>query len=117
MRDNEYRGRQIFSASFEYRYKLPIQLFFDTYVKLRYDLGSTWEEKEQIRFKDLKHGIGATLSLTRLSVRLIFPSAEAFTLQIHFLKTLLFGDQPYSILQSGTTIEQIQILISKFENR
>ncbi|HEX9739290.1 MAG TPA: hypothetical protein VGA29_00835, partial [Ignavibacteriaceae bacterium] len=28
----------------------------------RYDLGSIWEEQEQIRFKDLRHGIGASIS-------------------------------------------------------
>jgi NTE family protein len=61
-RDNEYRGRQVFSASLEYMHKLPIKLFFDTYLKFRYDLGSAWTEKEQIRYKDLRHGIGATIS-------------------------------------------------------
>ena len=34
----------------------------DTYILARYDLGSTWEVQDQLRFKDLKHGIGATLS-------------------------------------------------------
>ncbi|MHB8578321.1 MAG: BamA/OMP85 family outer membrane protein [Ignavibacteriaceae bacterium] len=62
MMDNEFRGRQIFLASLEYRYKLPFQIFFDTYIKCRYDLGSTWDEQEEIRFKDLRHGIGTTLS-------------------------------------------------------
>ncbi len=62
MNDNQFRGRQIFLASLEYRYKLPFQIFFDTYFKFRYDLGSTWDEQEEIRFKDLRHGIGATLS-------------------------------------------------------
>ena len=62
MRDNEFRGRQIFLASLEYRYELPFKIFFDTYVKLRYDLGNVWLEQEEIRFKDLRHGIGATLS-------------------------------------------------------
>lgn len=63
MRDYEYRGRQIFQSSLEYRFKLPVQLFFDTYLRARYDLGWIWEEKEQIRFKDLHHGVGFTLSL------------------------------------------------------
>jgi NTE family protein len=45
-----------------YRYKIPFKIFFDTYFKLRYDLGNTWAEQEQIRFKDLRHGIGAALS-------------------------------------------------------
>jgi len=62
LRDYEYRGRQIFLTSLEHRYKLPIKLFFDTYVRVRYDLGSIWVEREQIRFKDLRHGIGASLS-------------------------------------------------------
>ena len=62
MRDNEFRGRQIFLASLEYRYELPIKIFFDTYFKLRYDIGYAWPEQEEIRFKDLRHGIGTTLS-------------------------------------------------------
>jgi len=63
LRENEYRGRQIFLTSLEYRYKLPFQIFFDSYLRARYDLGSIWAEREQIRLKDLRHGIGATLSI------------------------------------------------------
>jgi NTE family protein len=62
MRDNEYRGRQIFLTSLEYRYKLSFLKLVDTYFLARYDLGSTWEVQDQLRFKDLKHGVGATLS-------------------------------------------------------
>lgn len=62
MRENEYRGRQLFITSLEYRYRLPVNIFFETYLKLRYDLGSIWDEQEKIRFKDLKHGAGATIS-------------------------------------------------------
>lgn len=62
MRDNEFRGRQIFLGSFEYSVLLPFQIFFDTYLKFRYDLGSTWEVQEQIRFKDLRHGLGGSIS-------------------------------------------------------
>jgi len=62
MRENEFRGRQIFLTSLMYRLKLPFQIFFDTYLKFRYDIGSTWEEQSQIRFKDLRHGIGGILS-------------------------------------------------------
>ena len=46
----------------EYRYKLPFQIYVDTYLKVRYDLGSSWPNQEQIQFKDLKHGLGLTLS-------------------------------------------------------
>ena len=62
MHEFEFRGRQIFLASLMYRYKLPFKIFFDTYFKMRYDLGNTWAEQEQIRFKDLRHGIGTALS-------------------------------------------------------
>lgn len=62
MREYEYRGRQIFLTSLGYRYKLPVKLFFTTYLNLRYDIGSIWSQKEQIRFKDLRHGIGGTIS-------------------------------------------------------
>ncbi len=62
LRENEFRGRQIFLVSLEYRYKIPFLIFFDTYIMLRYDLGSIWNVQEQIRFKDLRHGIGGMLS-------------------------------------------------------
>jgi NTE family protein len=62
MREYEFRGRQIFLASLMYRYKLPIEIFFETYFKFRYDLGNTWAEQEQIKFKDLRHGIGGAIS-------------------------------------------------------
>jgi NTE family protein len=62
MNYSEYRGRQIFLTSLMYRYKLPFIIFFDTYLKVRYDLGSTWEEQEQIKFNDLRHGIGGAIS-------------------------------------------------------
>jgi NTE family protein len=57
-----FRGRQIFIASLDYRLIMPFKIFFDTYLGARYDLGSIWQNKEQIKFKDLKHGIGATIS-------------------------------------------------------
>lgn len=62
MHENEYRGRQILIASLMYRYKLPFLIFFDTYLKLRYDIGSSWPEQENIRFKDLRHGIGGSIA-------------------------------------------------------
>ena len=62
MHENEFRGRQIFLTSLMYQYKLPFIIFFDTYLKLRYDLGSTWDFQEQIRFKDLRHGIGGSIA-------------------------------------------------------
>lgn len=62
LHENELRGRQVFLASLMYQFKIPFKIFFDTYLWFRYDVGATWEEQEQIRYKDLKHGLGATLS-------------------------------------------------------
>ena len=59
---DQYRGRQIFLASLMYQYKLPFKIFFDTYTWFRYDIGSTWEQQEKIRFKDLRQGIGGSIS-------------------------------------------------------
>ena len=60
--ENEFRGRQIFLTSLMYQYKFPFKIFFDTYAWFRYDIGTTWAEQEQIRFKDLRHGIGGAIS-------------------------------------------------------
>ena len=61
-REFEFRGRQIMIASMEYRYKLPFDIYVDTYLKLRYDLGSSWTNQEEIHFKHLKHGLGLSIS-------------------------------------------------------
>ncbi|GJQ62501.1 MAG: patatin [Melioribacteraceae bacterium] len=62
LREHEFRGRQIFLASVEYRFDVPVKLFFNSFVKFRYDLGSIWANKEEIRFKDLRHGIGGSIA-------------------------------------------------------
>jgi NTE family protein len=61
--DIDSRGRQIFVVSLEYQSKLPFRLFFDTYFKARYDLGSIWSAPEEIRLADLRHGIGFGVAL------------------------------------------------------
>lgn len=61
-RDYEFRGRQILITSIHYRYKIPLDLYFDSYIKIGYDLGSSWINQEQIQFDDLKHGFGISLS-------------------------------------------------------
>ncbi|MBF8249027.1 MAG: putative esterase [Bacteroidetes bacterium] len=52
------RGRQLIVGSLEYIYESPFKLFFDTYLKARYDLGAIWSSPEQIRIVDFMHGIG-----------------------------------------------------------
>ncbi len=63
MVEDELRGRQILAASVEYRYTFPYRIFFDTYLGARYDLGNVWNFADDIRFKDLRQGLGAFLAL------------------------------------------------------
>jgi NTE family protein len=63
LRDDDRRGRQIFLINFEYRLKLPFKIIFNTYLKLRYDLGSVWRVREDILLRDLHHAVGAELAL------------------------------------------------------
>ncbi len=93
LRDHEFRNRQIFTTSLEYQVKLPFTIFFDTYCKLRYDLGATWFNPEEIKFQSLLHGIGATISLNTPIGPADFSIGKSFT----FLKssrgsTIAWGD-------------------------
>jgi NTE family protein len=63
LREDALRGRQIFRSSLEARYKLPFQIYFDTYFAARYDLGAVWLQTDEIEFDDLKHGLGLSLEL------------------------------------------------------
>jgi NTE family protein len=62
MREFERIGRQIFVSSLEFRYKLPFEIFFETYASFRYDAGGIWDVPEQIKFSNLRQGIGGSLS-------------------------------------------------------
>ncbi|HEY9165008.1 MAG TPA: patatin-like phospholipase family protein [Candidatus Kryptonia bacterium] len=61
LRDDALRGKQIFLASFELRTKLPVKLFFDTYLSGRFDIGDVWVQQQNIILKTLKQGIGGSL--------------------------------------------------------
>ena len=63
VKEDDARGRQIFVVSMEYSALLPFSLIWDTYFKARYDFGDIWPQREDIRLKDLHHGIGFGLSL------------------------------------------------------
>lgn len=58
---NEYekRGRQMVQGSVAYQVKIPYIQLFPTFFSVRYDLGATWLEPEQIKFSAFVHGIGA----------------------------------------------------------
>jgi NTE family protein len=61
--EDEILGRQVALGSIEYEYLLPFDIIFDTYFSLRYDIGAAWLMPEAIKFRNLKHGLGASLSL------------------------------------------------------
>lgn len=63
LREYDTRGRQIFLTSLELRTRFPFQIIWDTYFRIRYDLGSIWPQREDIRLRDFHHGIGAILSI------------------------------------------------------
>ncbi len=62
LREQEQRGRQLLSATMKYRVKSPIDIIFDTYFSIRYDIGSIWEVPEAMKLDNLRHGIGFDIS-------------------------------------------------------
>ncbi len=61
--ENDGRGRQMLVAGFEYRWWLPFRLIFDTYLRVRYDLGMISSDPEEIKLSRFRHGVGLELSL------------------------------------------------------
>ena len=80
---------------------LPFSLFFDTYAKIRYDLGSIWSEKEQIRFKDLKHGIGASLALDTPIGPAEFSVGQSFYFKNTLANNTIVTGTPYFYFSIG----------------
>ncbi len=62
-REDQQRGRQVVSASLDARVKVPFDVFFESYVSVRYDLGAIWTNPENIRIGDMNHGIGLTFGV------------------------------------------------------
>ncbi|MEP7146640.1 MAG: patatin-like phospholipase family protein [bacterium] len=95
MVEDELRGRQILSTSLEYRYMFPYKIFFDTYFILRYDLGNVWQVTEDIRFKDLRHGIGFTAAFDTPIGEANFSVGKSFIIKKGLTKdSFIFG--PYN---------------------
>ncbi|MFC1564622.1 LPS assembly protein LptD [candidate division KSB1 bacterium] len=61
---NSLHGRSVFAANFGYRYKIPLQNMFDTYLKLRYDFVNIAENSEDFKLKEFKFGIGGSISIS-----------------------------------------------------
>lgn len=63
MREDEERGRQIVVGNLEGRLQLPFDIFFDTYVMARYDIGAVYAQPENIRIGTMQHALGLSLAL------------------------------------------------------
>ena len=63
LRDDDSRGRQIFLVNFEYRFRLPFKILFETYLKARYDLGTISSVPEQLKLNTFRHGVGMEIAL------------------------------------------------------
>ena len=63
LREDDSRGRQIFLVNTEYRFWLPFKLIFETYIKLRYDLGTISLEPVELKFNKFHHGFGTAIAL------------------------------------------------------
>lgn len=99
MVEDQLRGRQKLETSLELRYMLPIKIFFDTFLKFRYDLGRVWENAEDIRFKDLRHGIGISISFDSPIGEASFSVGRTFLVNKGFTdKSFIFG--PYTFYYS-----------------
>jgi outer membrane protein assembly factor BamA len=63
LRENDSRGRQLFLVNMEYRYWLPFRLIFETYLTVRYDLGTISSLPQEVKLVNFRHGVGGALAL------------------------------------------------------
>ena len=61
-REDDRRGRELLLMNLEYRYFLPFKILFDTYLRVRYDLGMISEVPEDIKFSTFRHALGLELA-------------------------------------------------------
>ncbi len=95
MREDQQRGRQIAVGNIEVRTQLPFDIFFDTYLSVRYDIGAVWEVPEYIRISDMNHGLGLTLSVDTPIGPAKLSAGRAFALQERPYKLLLGSPLAY----------------------
>ena len=76
--EDALRGRQILLASVELRVKLPIKIFFDTYLSGRFDLGDVWAQQENVVVKTLKQGVGMSLGFDTPIGPFVVSAGKAF---------------------------------------
>jgi NTE family protein len=91
-REDDRRGRQLFLFNLEYRYHLPVRLLFDSFFRMRFDMGSISAYPEDLKFATLRYGLGVELALDTP----VGPAAVAMG------KSFYFGrDLPENPIQQG----------------
>lgn len=95
MREDQQRGRQIAVGNLEVQTKLPFDIFFDTYLSVRYDIGAVWEVPEYIRISDMNHGLGFTLGIDTPIGPAKLSAGRAFAFQERPNKVLLGAPLAY----------------------
>jgi outer membrane protein assembly factor BamA len=78
LREDDSRGRQVFLVNLEYRYEPPFRLIFDTYLKLRYDLGTISLVPEELKFNSFRHAVGVELALATPLGQVSFGMGKSF---------------------------------------
>ena len=87
LREGEMQGRHAVLASLEYRYFFPSKLLFDTFLTLRYDVGSAWKNSLEIKGEDFISGRGVAFAFdTPLG-----PISFAYGVASNGKKTLYFN--------------------------
>ncbi|MBN8569059.1 MAG: patatin-like phospholipase family protein [Ignavibacteria bacterium] len=96
MVEDEATGRQILEFSLEYRFKSPFKFFFDTYFKARYDIGRIWDNTTDVKFKDLRHGIGSSICFDTPIGESSFSVGKTFLIQKGLTQdSFIFGPYTY----------------------
>ena len=63
LREDDSYGRQLMLMNMEYRYALPFKLIFDSYLKLRCDLGSISLQPQELKLASFRYAYGGELAL------------------------------------------------------
>jgi hypothetical protein len=57
---------------------MPVRLLFDTYIRARYDLGTSSAVPEEIKYSSFLHGIGLELALDTPIGPAVFGTGKCF---------------------------------------
>jgi NTE family protein len=78
VQEDDRRGRQLFLVNLELRQGLPFKIFFDTYLRLRFDLGTISEVPEALKLNTFRQGIGLEIALDTPIGPAIFSAGKGF---------------------------------------